>query len=259
MKPTKININFLGKDENITKISCGSHHVLILTDIGSVYGWGDNNFGQMGIGNSNSYVGKIETVQNINFIHCCFDMSFAIDRDSIAFSWGKNANYMLGNGINPNEITMEPKKIYEVEQNHKNEFIKKPIKLSSICCSNSMTYFLSKNSKLYSCGINEHKYYRPLPERISDMTFRDFTSTYYFKKNCQKSCVSDGEKIWNLSNFYIKKTNYKKPIKYFAKEYMLTFRTIDIRIEYSGHKLSKNFYIQGELIIFYLKPNHWLY
>ena len=36
------------------QIVCGSYHVLALTDDGLLYAWGYNNYGQLGIGSTNS-------------------------------------------------------------------------------------------------------------------------------------------------------------------------------------------------------------
>ena len=45
-KPIDINI----EDKIIKQISCGSYHTLVLTSDGMVYGWGDNEFGQIAYG-----------------------------------------------------------------------------------------------------------------------------------------------------------------------------------------------------------------
>lgn len=47
--PIKITENFdLQEDEQITKIAVGSSHALALTQLGNVFVWGNNNFGQLG-------------------------------------------------------------------------------------------------------------------------------------------------------------------------------------------------------------------
>ena len=42
-------------------IAAGDHHTLVITSSGNLYAWGDNNWGQLGIGTSDQY--KISPVQ----------------------------------------------------------------------------------------------------------------------------------------------------------------------------------------------------
>ncbi len=46
MTPIKLN-DF--NDEKIIAISCGFHHSMAITDCGHVYSWGRNQFGQLGL------------------------------------------------------------------------------------------------------------------------------------------------------------------------------------------------------------------
>ena len=36
---------------DVRQMSCGSHHIMVISNDGFVYGWGDNNHGQVGLGN----------------------------------------------------------------------------------------------------------------------------------------------------------------------------------------------------------------
>ncbi|KAG5324803.1 RCBT1 protein, partial [Pseudoatta argentina] len=39
----------------VDKVTCGSNHTLVLTDKGTIYAWGGNKFGQLGIGNQTEF------------------------------------------------------------------------------------------------------------------------------------------------------------------------------------------------------------
>lgn len=53
--PEKLQFTFISRDffpeHKIIKISCGSGHVLALTDKGTVFSWGSNSNGRLGQGN----------------------------------------------------------------------------------------------------------------------------------------------------------------------------------------------------------------
>ena len=63
-------------------LSVGDNHILILTKNNLVFSWGDNYYGQLGL---NNYLvplinqPQIVRVNNINFIFCFKNNSFAID------------------------------------------------------------------------------------------------------------------------------------------------------------------------------------
>ena len=90
---------------NIIKISAGDSHMLAMTSNGDVYTWGLNNYGQLGQNsNDNStYAVKVLSEDGQGFLTNIIDISAgtahssAVDKFGNLYTWGKNANYQLGN------------------------------------------------------------------------------------------------------------------------------------------------------------------
>jgi len=104
----------------IKDIQFGSNHVLILTEEGRVFSWGDNYYGQLGINNQMVPVQKKPT--KINFPDeikiekiCAFkNNSFAVDVNMNLWGWGKYEYIKLDDARNiysPMRIFKEDKKV----------------------------------------------------------------------------------------------------------------------------------------------------
>lgn len=88
--------------------SYGARHVFALTDSGSAFGWGYNNFGQLGIGNTTNTATPIcvntgellnKSIKKIySFCGFAYGYSFAIDANDNVYSTGWNGFGALGLG-----------------------------------------------------------------------------------------------------------------------------------------------------------------
>jgi alpha-tubulin suppressor-like RCC1 family protein len=94
----KLN-NFLS-DLNINAIKCGVNHSLALTQSGEVYGWGCNEFGQIGCGDNNVKVMPTKVTglneNKIKMISCGENHSLALTESGCVYSWGDNSRGALG-------------------------------------------------------------------------------------------------------------------------------------------------------------------
>lgn len=89
--------------QNIVAISAGDYHVLALDNQGSVWAWGKNYYGQLGIGSTDDsstpvLVKKDLTtyLTDIVYIDAGFEHSLAIDKDGQIWVWGRNKYAELG-------------------------------------------------------------------------------------------------------------------------------------------------------------------
>eukprot|EP01124_Arcella_intermedia_P035114 TRINITY_DN8862_c0_g2_i1.p1 TRINITY_DN8862_c0_g2~~TRINITY_DN8862_c0_g2_i1.p1 ORF type:complete len:245 (-),score=69.91 TRINITY_DN8862_c0_g2_i1:100-774(-) len=103
-KPTKVGFCFPAK---IVKISCGRNHSMVILSDGSLFCWGDNSYGQLGVGNVEvgclnvpTQVKEIES--QIIQVKCGSTHSMAITSRNELFSWGGNRYGQLGNGKSKN-------------------------------------------------------------------------------------------------------------------------------------------------------------
>ena len=92
------------------QIASGDNHCLALTKGGQLYGWGDNQFGQLGIGPS---VGKTVMVPTpvdcltslpLRFISCGAHHSLVVSHSGAVYAWGKNNKGQLGLGDTSDRI-----------------------------------------------------------------------------------------------------------------------------------------------------------
>ena len=221
--------------ETIVQISCGSVHCLALTSEGDVYGWGRNNLGQVGCGAGDGDVilrpTKLDYFSNslIKYIYCLYESSFAITNDGKVFSWGCNPSVdgFLGLELPRNEKVFTPKQIkFEDFQS-----------ISSICCSNTNTYFLTTKGLIYFCGkfIDENYYkFQTTPKLITtDIRFKSFHSTHDYMCGNMKSVptVVNESSVFVFDFNEIKETNYKTFFDFYSIEYRMTYKTIDITEE----------------------------
>jgi hypothetical protein len=115
MAPIKVN-GF--NNESVVMISCGKRHSMALTKSGRVYSWGDNRYGQLGIGsyehsNKPKYI-KMNDVC-IKKISCGRNHSLLLTSDGVVYTFGDKS---WGQIENKSKYQLKPIKL-----NHENRFI----------------------------------------------------------------------------------------------------------------------------------------
>ena len=85
---------------NVAAIAAGNYHSLALTRDGSVWAWGDNCYGQLGLGDNDdrNTPQKIEVLSNVAAIVAGGYYSLALARDGSVWAWGDNEYGQLGLG-----------------------------------------------------------------------------------------------------------------------------------------------------------------
>ena len=86
------------------KIAAGTGHSLMIDDAGNVWAWGGNEFGQLGIGNTENQAApvKIDGLTGIEAVAVGDSHSLALDSDGNIWVWGRNDKYQLGLGTTAN-------------------------------------------------------------------------------------------------------------------------------------------------------------
>ena len=95
------------KDIIITDIEAGDSHSLVLTDSGTVYAWGNNEYGQIGDETlSTRYVPtKISSLSNVKYINAKGNTSSCITENGDAWLWGDYKYSTSSQATKPEKIT----------------------------------------------------------------------------------------------------------------------------------------------------------
>lgn len=136
--------------KQITNIVTGSRHAIALSQTGEVWGWGNNDYGQLGDGTNASKNGPVQVkfpflTSKIVSIDCTSQASIALTEDSEIFTWGRNFYGELGvDGLSecltPQRVNLPPEVSHD------------PV--VSIRASWKNMFFLTQTGKLYSWGMN---------------------------------------------------------------------------------------------------------
>lgn len=133
------------KKGKLIKITCGTNHSMALTNIGFIYSWGSNRFGQLGRNkqSNDNHPEIIPSLHDIISIDCGFYHSGAVDKNGKIYTWGLAQNGSLGH---ENSFSNEnlPKQIQSLNDKH----------ISLIQCGEYLTSCIdSKNGEIYYTGI----------------------------------------------------------------------------------------------------------
>lgn len=127
--------------KEIVEVSCGRKFSLCLDVSGFVWSFGDNYFGQLGLGDDQRRKTPvlIEGIDNIISISCGGTHSFCISSSSDIFGFGKNEEGQLGLGDELNRSI--PEKISRI-----------PGTVVSIAAGDYHSVFLSQEGEVFVCG-----------------------------------------------------------------------------------------------------------
>lgn len=100
----------------LAQVACGGCHSLALTPSGTIFAWGHNSFGQLGMNDqkdrSHPMVLKALRSQRIKYICCGENHTAALTTDGGVFTFGNGTYGQLGHGVKSNEIL--PRRVSEL-------------------------------------------------------------------------------------------------------------------------------------------------
>ena len=97
----------------ITQVAVGANHVLALDSTGTVWAWGNNNFGELGNGtlasgtNSNPLPARVPGLTGVTQIAAGTGYSVALRSDGTVWAWGRNNFGQLGDGTTQTRLSPE--------------------------------------------------------------------------------------------------------------------------------------------------------
>ena len=126
----------------IKAIACGYFHTLALDSTGTVWGWGYNGQGQLGIGDTGNRATPVPIMNGIKAIAAGRLFSLALDYGGRVWAWGDNTYGELGMGDFVNRY-------FPTQMTGLNTT---PIK--AIACGGYHSLMLDQQGNLYGCGYN---------------------------------------------------------------------------------------------------------
>jgi len=135
--------------KSIIKISGGEEHTILLTNDGSVWGWGDNSSGQIG---DNTTVDKdiptqVSNLNNITSIACGRYHTIAIKNDGTVWGWGSN-------GAKQIQDTTAFQFLKPVLIKHSQSYLHPETNYLQIAAGSHFTLALQKDGYLHTLGDN---------------------------------------------------------------------------------------------------------
>lgn len=129
-------------------VACGTHHVLAISDSGSMWSWGNGEAGQLGHGNTHSLPRpkQIVTLSNVKLIKAAAsnEMSYGLTSEGNLYSWGQGQGGELGHG------DMKTYTIPKMISTFGN------VKIVAIAAGFSHSVAVSDSGRLYSWGWGSH-------------------------------------------------------------------------------------------------------
>ena len=111
---------FYIRNDPIVNMASGDRHTIIVTQTGRAFAFGDNNFGQLGLGHTNP-VEKVSCIKTLKFgndekvvmVACGRESSLVATNRGALYAFGLNSSYQLGLDDEDNQAT--PKLIQRLQ------------------------------------------------------------------------------------------------------------------------------------------------
>ena len=127
-----------GENNNDCKLSLRAEQSAVITKDGSLYTWGDNDYGQLGDGTTtDKYIPK-KIMDNVKLVSLGDFHSAAIMKDGSLYTWGDNSSGQLGDGTTIKRYT--PIKIMD--------------NVRSVSLGNGYSAAIMEDGSLYAWGNN---------------------------------------------------------------------------------------------------------
>jgi alpha-tubulin suppressor-like RCC1 family protein len=83
-------------------LNAGNLHMAAIKSNSTLWTWGNNQYGQLGVGNLRNQSSPVQVGSGTNWytVVCGWDATYAMTNSNQLFAWGNNANFQLGTGNN---------------------------------------------------------------------------------------------------------------------------------------------------------------
>ena len=141
------NIQEVAVDDKVKQVALGSHHSACITEDGTLYTWGSNEYGQLGDGTLEDRSYPLKIMENVKQVSLGTNHSACITEDGSLYLWGNNYYGQIGNG--------------KSSSNYKDgyAYVAEPIKIMNdvkqIELGENYSACITEDDSLYTWGWNE--------------------------------------------------------------------------------------------------------
>ena len=143
---TKLETTTMLSPRDIKQVACGYRYTLVVKNDGSLWATGNNNYGQLGLGDTTARTTFTKVTTNINNdvkqIACGENHTFILKNDGSLWACGYNNYGQLGNGGNNTLKTFT-----KITNNINND-------VKEVICGRGHTYIIKNDGTVWSTGKN---------------------------------------------------------------------------------------------------------
>jgi alpha-tubulin suppressor-like RCC1 family protein len=132
--------------EKIVRVHAGGRCSIVLTESGALWGWGENDRGQLGLGHLDPVLTPTRlssSLPPIATLSCGWSHAIAIDTEGKLWGWGENADCQVLPSLNTTSTNIATP-----------HMIPTPVTFSKVSCGTYHSLGLTEDGDLYSWGWN---------------------------------------------------------------------------------------------------------
>lgn len=144
--------------DHVTAVSGGNNHIVAIRDDGSLWTWGDNEYGQLGNGTvENGLSAPLKVLEHVSAVSCGASHTIALKDDGTLWAWGLNNQGQLGIGGVGNHTYTVQSDFGGGSTTYNMQTVPLQVlsDVSNVSCGGSFTAAVKKDGTLWTWGFNQ--------------------------------------------------------------------------------------------------------
>jgi len=193
--------------DDVVQISAGISYAMAIKKDGSLWTWGNNEFGQLGDGTTESKLSPVKIMDDIKLVYMGNNYAMALKKDGSLWSWGINIYGQLGDGT----VTTYKNDYYPIidsviENNDKSSPVKIIDDVAQVYMRNNYTMVIKNDSSLWAWGKNDKGQLgdKTIEHKSSPVKIMENIKEVFFDGGCAKVKKIDGSTwMWGTGETFV--------------------------------------------------------